>query len=97
MPSSEADEIRRSLNGLLEDCERISGYLVEYMSVPVGVKDGGSVSAEEGHQLGGAAILVDGDDGKSTTTACFPVDRDVLRIGLEDVSGHIRRSRARLS
>jgi hypothetical protein len=57
-------------------------FLRKYMGVPVGVKNGGGVSAEEGHQLGGAAILVDGDDSESTTTTCFPVDGDVLRIGL---------------
>lgn len=74
----------------------IAGFLLEYMGVPVGVKNGGGVSAEERHQLGGAAILVDGDDGESTTTACFPVDGDVLRIGLEGMSGHARRSRAKL-
>ena len=74
----------------------IPSFLLEYTSVPVSVKDSGGVSAEEGHQLGGAAILVDGDDGESTTTACFPVDGDVLRISLEGMSGHVRRSRARL-
>lgn len=64
-------------------------FLLEYMGVPVGVEDGSGVSAEEGHQLGGAAILVDGNDGESTTTACFPVDGDVLRIGLEGMSSHV--------
>lgn len=40
------------------------------------------MSTEEGHQLGRAAILVDGDDGEGTTTTCFPVDGDILRVGL---------------
>ena len=40
------------------------------------------MSTEEGHQLGGTAALLNGDDGEGATTACFPVDRDVLRIGL---------------
>ena len=74
----------------------VVGFLLEYTGVPVGVENGGGVSAEEGHQLGGAAILIDRDDGESTTATCFPVDGDILRIGLEDMSGHVRRSRARL-
>ena len=57
-------------------------FLLKYIGVPVGVEDGGCVSAEEGHQLGGAAILIDGDDGESTTAACFPVDGNILRVGL---------------
>lgn len=40
------------------------------------------MSAEEGHQLGGAAVLIDGDDGEGASTACFPVDGDVLGVGL---------------
>ena len=38
--------------------------------------------AEEGHQLGGTATLLDGDDGEGATTAGFPVDGNVLRVGL---------------
>ena len=40
------------------------------------------MSAEEGHQLGGAASLIDGDDSEGASAACFPVDGDVLRVGL---------------
>jgi hypothetical protein len=40
------------------------------------------VSAEEGHQLGSAASLIDRDDGEGATTACLPIDGDVLRVGL---------------
>lgn len=40
------------------------------------------MSTEEGHQLGGTATLLDGDDGEGAATACLPVDGDVLRVGL---------------
>ena len=40
------------------------------------------MAAEEGHQLGGAADFIDGDDGEGASSACFPVDRDVLGVGL---------------
>lgn len=40
------------------------------------------MSAEEGHQLGGAATLIDRDNGEGTATACLPIDGDVLRVGL---------------
>lgn len=52
------------------------------MGIPIGVENGGCVAAEEGHQLGGAADFIDGDDGKGTSSACFPVDRDVFGVGL---------------
>lgn len=53
-----------------------------FVCVPVGVENSSCVAAEEGHQLGGATGLIDGDDGEGTAAACFPVDGDVLRIGL---------------
>jgi hypothetical protein len=52
------------------------------MCIPVGVENGSCVAAEEGHQLGGAADFIDGDDGEGASSACFPVDRDVLGVGL---------------
>jgi hypothetical protein len=55
--------------------------------VPVGVEDGSRVSAEEGKRLGRTTALLDGDDGEGATTASLPVDRDVLRVGLREVSG----------
>jgi hypothetical protein len=45
------------------------------------------VSAEEGECLGRTTALLDGDDGESATAASLPVDRDVLRVGLREVSG----------
>lgn len=40
------------------------------------------MSAKEGHQVRGAASLIDRDDGEGATTACLPIDGDVLRVGL---------------
>lgn len=40
------------------------------------------MSAEEGHQLRSTATLIDGNDGESATTTCFPVDRNILGVGL---------------
>jgi hypothetical protein len=42
--------------------------------VPVGVEDGGRVTAEEGNLLRHAPLLVDGDDSKGASTASFPID-----------------------
>jgi hypothetical protein len=42
------------------------------------------VSAEERNQVGSSAALVDGDDGECATAAGFPVDRNVLGVGLEN-------------
>ena len=65
------------MSAMFLDCAPTCG-----MCIPVGVENGGCVAAEEGHQLGGAADFIDGDDGEGASTACFPVDRDVLRVGL---------------
>lgn len=53
---------------------------------PVGVEDGGRVSAEQRQHVGGAAALVDGDDGKGTASAGLPVDGNVFGVGLGAVS-----------
>lgn len=55
---------------------------LHHICVPVGIKDGSRMPTEEGHQLGGTAGLIDRDDREGASTACFPVDRDVFRIGL---------------
>jgi hypothetical protein len=67
------------------------------MRAPVGVEDSCSVPAEERDLVGGPATLIDGDDGKGTTTASFPVDCDVFGIGLESMSAYTQGSRARWS
>ena len=51
--------------------------------------------AEEGDLVGRAALLVDGDNGESATSAGFPVDCDVFGVGLGGVSASFLRSRAR--
>jgi hypothetical protein len=43
------------------------------------------VAAEEGHLLGEASTLVDGNDGECASAARFPIDRDVFGIGLDQV------------
>ena len=61
-------------------------------SIPVGVEDSSSVAAEEGQLVRGAAKLIDGDDGKSTTATSLPVDGDILGIGLWRMSAGYLRS-----
>ena len=65
------------------------------MRVPVGVEDGGRVSAEERQLVRRAAALVDGDDGKGAAAARLPVDGYVLGVCLCGVSadsrGRVRR------
>lgn len=51
--------------------------------------------AEEGDLVGRAALLVDGNNGESASSAGFPVDCDVFRVGLRGVSASFSRSRAR--
>ncbi len=71
----------------MDSCRLVSAKLLSLpplicACVPVGVENGGGVSAEEGHQLGGTARLIDRNDGKGATAACFPVNGDVFRVGL---------------
>lgn len=40
------------------------------------------MSAEEGHQLRSTASLINGNDSEGAATTCFPVDGNILRVGL---------------
>jgi hypothetical protein len=62
--------------------------------VPVGVEDGSRVSAEEWNLVRRSTALVDGDNGKRAAAAGFPVDGNVLGIGLCRVSAKMPWSRA---
>jgi hypothetical protein len=57
-------------------------YNGRYARVPVGVKHGGSMPAEEGNLVGGPPALVDGDDSKSASSAGFPVHGNVFGVCL---------------
>lgn len=57
---------------------------------PVCVEDGGGVSAEEGDKLRETSALVQGDDGKGTTTTGFPIDGQVLRVDLKRAKFKVR-------
>jgi hypothetical protein len=70
-------------------------YNRPYVRVPVGVKHGGSVPAEERDLVGSPPALVDGDDGKSASTAGFPVHGNVFGVCLGGMSASFARSRAR--
>jgi hypothetical protein len=65
------------------------------LRIPIGVEDGGSVPAEEGNLVGCSAAFIEGNDGKSASTAGLPVDCDVLGVGLWGMSASCPRSRAR--
>lgn len=65
------------------------------MRVPVGVENGGGVPAEERDLVRHSAALLEGDDGECAAAAGFPVDCEVLRIGLCVMSMCFSRSRAR--
>jgi hypothetical protein len=56
------------------------------MRVPVSIEDGSSVPAEEGDLVGSPAPLIDGNDGKSASSAGFPVNCDVFGVGLRGMS-----------
>jgi len=51
--------------------------------VPVGVQHGRGMAPEEGYLIGELAALVKWDDGEGATAARFPIDRQVLGIGLQ--------------
>ena len=85
LPSSEAEEMSESLKGDLWAVSMVRGG--SRVGVPVGVEDGSRVATEERQLVGGAAALVDGNDSKGAATAGFPVDGDVLGVGLGGVRG----------
>ena len=53
--------------------------------VPIGVEDGGGVSAEERYPIRGTTALADGDDGEGASTAGFPIDGQELGVGFYEV------------
>jgi hypothetical protein len=53
--------------------------------IPVGVEDSGSVAAEEGDAIWGPPTLAHGNDSECAASAGFPIDRKVLRVGLDQV------------
>lgn len=57
------------------------------------------MAAEERDVFRETTLLVDGDNRKSTSSASFPIDRDVFRVGLSGglVSGFRAVRRARLT
>jgi len=87
LPSSEAEEINESLNGLLygNQCRALY-YPTVWISiasiVPVGVEDSCGVSTEKRKLLWHATPLVDGNDSECASTAGLPIDGDVFGIGL---------------
>jgi len=49
---------------------------------PVGIEDGGSVTTEERKAIWQLSALGNRNDGESASSTGFPIDRDVLGIGL---------------
>lgn len=49
---------------------------------PVGIENGGCVTAKQGNLVGQLAPLVQGDDGKSTAARGVPVDGEVRGVHL---------------
>jgi hypothetical protein len=65
------------------------------MRIPVGVENSSGVPAEERDLVGSSAALINGNDSKSASTAGFPIDCDVLGVGLDCISLSFSRSRAK--
>jgi len=49
---------------------------------PIGVEYSSGMSTEEWELIGEFTALLDGDDSESTTTACFPIDREIFWVCL---------------
>lgn len=68
------------MGGLVSKLARVVGY----SCLPVGVQNHGSVTPTQGDALWELAPFLKRNDGKCTTTACFPIDRDVFGVDLDD-------------
>ena len=68
-------------------------HLRNCMLIPVGIENGGGVTAEERQLVGCSARFVYGDNSESTTTTSFPVYSNILGVGLYGISTHRSWSR----
>lgn len=97
-PSSEPEAITRSLKGCLQAMpsaqrERARAWQTSadpsgrrsVFALPVGVQNNSGVPAEEGHLVGQLTLLVHGNDRECAAAARLPIDREVLRIGLDQI------------
>jgi hypothetical protein len=77
----------RSLCGFLRDKSTKDSFEEQRpgrdpCDAPVCVQHSRSVASEEGYLVGGFPALVQGDDSKSTATARFPIDGNILGVDL---------------
>ncbi len=88
-PSSDPEATKESSKGLLQDNQRLSlrhDFEPTERNPPIRVQHSRSMSSEQGHLFRQPPFLIDWYNRECASSASFPIDRDVVRVGLNQIS-----------